>query len=128
RIPDTDDAVRYLTYHHDSLVGIFRNAQLATSSASSPAFISLLWIDFSVFGLRATSPITFLERGLGIESLVDVLAHYLEGDYTEKPVLEKWLDDLVDAATTASSVASTCYVGEGAHTLDDAKEETRKTH
>ncbi|KAG9121366.1 hypothetical protein FRC07_002700 [Ceratobasidium sp. 392] len=52
------------------------------------------------------SPITFLERGPGIESLVNVLAHYLEGNYTEKPVLEKWLDDLVDAATTALSVAS----------------------
>ncbi|KAG9122668.1 hypothetical protein FRC07_000862 [Ceratobasidium sp. 392] len=60
----------------------------------------------SVFGLRATAPITFLEKGPGMESLVDVLAHYLQGDYTEKPVLEKWLDDLVDAATMASSAAS----------------------
>ncbi|KAG9125517.1 hypothetical protein FRC07_007281 [Ceratobasidium sp. 392] len=59
----------------------------------------------SVFGLCATAPITFLERGPGIESLANILAHYLEGDYTEKPVIEKWLEDLIDAATTASSAA-----------------------
>ncbi|KAG8750264.1 hypothetical protein FRC12_012964 [Ceratobasidium sp. 428] len=58
----------------------------------------------TVFGLRAVAPIKFRERGSGIESLVTILAHYLEGEYAEKPVLAKWVDDLIDAAESASTV------------------------
>ncbi|KAB5587312.1 hypothetical protein CTheo_9241 [Ceratobasidium theobromae] len=45
----------------------------------------------------------FLERGPGIESLVDLLHQYLMGDYSKKAVLAKWLDDLVDAAELAAN-------------------------
>lgn len=57
----------------------------------------------TIFGLRAVVLITFLERGPGIESLVNLLARYLEGNYSEKPVLYKWLNDCVArAAATAA--------------------------
>jgi hypothetical protein len=34
-----------------------------------------------VFGLRAVTPLSFKERGPGIESLVDLFTHYLTGDF-----------------------------------------------
>ncbi|KAG9109345.1 hypothetical protein FRC07_008337, partial [Ceratobasidium sp. 392] len=51
-----------------------------------------------VFGLRASAPICFYERGPGIESIVDVFVHYLTGDFTKKTLLEKWVTDLTEAA------------------------------
>ncbi|KAG8682321.1 hypothetical protein FRC09_016852, partial [Ceratobasidium sp. 395] len=55
----------------------------------------------NAFGFRAISPVLLRERGPGIESLVDIMAHYLEGDCAEKPVLAKWVDDLIEAASVA---------------------------
>ncbi|KAG9077835.1 hypothetical protein FS749_010224, partial [Ceratobasidium sp. UAMH 11750] len=52
----------------------------------------------SVFGLRVGNTLLFQERGPGIESLADIFTHYLTGDYLEKPVIGKWLEDLTEAA------------------------------
>ncbi|KAG9083469.1 hypothetical protein FS749_006003 [Ceratobasidium sp. UAMH 11750] len=57
-----------------------------------------------VFGLRDGGRLTFIERGPGIESIVDIFDKYLSGNYTEKPVIAKWLDDLIDAAEHMSDV------------------------
>ncbi|KAG8715661.1 hypothetical protein FRC08_010296 [Ceratobasidium sp. 394] len=57
----------------------------------------------TVFGLRAQSSLTFLERGPGIESLADVFTTYLTGDFKEKPIIGKWLEDLTTAAEAMSS-------------------------
>ncbi|KAG8779902.1 hypothetical protein FRC12_023728 [Ceratobasidium sp. 428] len=56
----------------------------------------------STFGLRGQSPIIFTEKGPGLESLANVLEHYLTGNYTEKAVVGKWLDDLIAAAERMS--------------------------
>lgn len=66
----------------------------------------------TIFDLRAVGPITFLEHGPAIESLVDLLARYLEGNYSEKPVLSKWVDDLIDAAAAAAPE----FFKQGTHT------------
>ncbi|KAG8697572.1 hypothetical protein FRC09_007774 [Ceratobasidium sp. 395] len=58
-----------------------------------------------VFGLRNGGRITLTERGPGIESIVDIFTQYLTGDYAEKPVIDKWLDDLIDAAEHMSRAA-----------------------
>ncbi|QRV99077.1 hypothetical protein RhiJN_27096 [Ceratobasidium sp. AG-Ba] len=52
----------------------------------------------NVFGLRNGSLISLAERGPGLESIVEVFRHYLSGAFAEKPVIEKWLDDLTTAA------------------------------
>jgi hypothetical protein len=56
-----------------------------------------------VFGLRAVTLLTFTERGPGIESLADLFAHYLGGDFQEKSVILKWLEDLTEAAEKMSA-------------------------
>ncbi|KAG9101895.1 hypothetical protein FRC07_010272 [Ceratobasidium sp. 392] len=57
----------------------------------------------STFGLRGQSSIVFTERGPGLDSLANVLEHYLTGDYTETVVIGKWLDDLIAAAEGMST-------------------------
>ncbi|KAF8597429.1 hypothetical protein BDV93DRAFT_513341 [Ceratobasidium sp. AG-I] len=59
-----------------------------------------------VFGLRAQVSLSFLERGPGIESLADLFTRYLDGDYSEKPVVAKWLDDLTEAAEAMGANAT----------------------
>ncbi|KAG8726689.1 hypothetical protein FRC12_023167 [Ceratobasidium sp. 428] len=59
------------------------------------------------FGLCAIYPVSFRERGPGVESFVGIITHYLEGDYAEKLVLAKWVDDLIEAASMASPIPST---------------------
>ncbi|KAG8683523.1 hypothetical protein FRC09_016027, partial [Ceratobasidium sp. 395] len=56
----------------------------------------------NTFALRAQLPIVFIDRGPGLESLADTFTCYLTGDYTEKPIIAKWLDDLTEAAETMS--------------------------
>ncbi|KAG8706755.1 hypothetical protein FRC09_002240 [Ceratobasidium sp. 395] len=61
----------------------------------------------STFGLRGQSPIIFTEKGPGLESLANVLERHLTGDYTEKAVIGKWLDDLIAAAERMSTERKT---------------------
>ncbi|QRV89237.1 hypothetical protein RhiJN_17255 [Ceratobasidium sp. AG-Ba] len=73
-----------------------------------------------VFGLRKAGTIPFSEHGPSIESIVDISEQYLTGDYREKPVIMKWLEDLMRAAeTTANNGAqdSIGYTPEGANLL-----------
>ncbi|QRV82866.1 hypothetical protein RhiJN_10882 [Ceratobasidium sp. AG-Ba] len=60
----------------------------------------------NVFGLRNGSFILLAERGPGLESIVQVFRHYLSGPFAEKPVIEKWLDDLIEAAEHTSNELS----------------------
>lgn len=57
----------------------------------------------SVFGLRAIAPLTLVERGPWLDSLADLLEHYLTGEFSEKLVIAKWLGDLTEAAEKVSN-------------------------
>ncbi|QRV97083.1 hypothetical protein RhiJN_25102 [Ceratobasidium sp. AG-Ba] len=58
----------------------------------------------NIFGPRVHSRVNVVERGPGIESIIDIFTHYLTGNYDEKPIIVKWVDDLVDAAEHLSSM------------------------
>ncbi|KAG8725089.1 hypothetical protein FRC09_008767 [Ceratobasidium sp. 395] len=58
-----------------------------------------------VFGLRNGGRTALTERGLGTDLIVDIFTQCLTDNYAEKPVIAKWLDDLIDSAEHMSSLA-----------------------
>ncbi|KAG8776331.1 hypothetical protein FRC12_000974 [Ceratobasidium sp. 428] len=56
------------------------------------------------FGAECSVLNAHLGRFFGLRN-VDIFAQYFTGNYAEKPVIAKWLDDLIDSAEHMSSVA-----------------------
>lgn len=58
---------------------------------------------------RKNEPIQLKERGPGLEAVVDVLAQYTS-EFPTDTVLQKWIDDLLEAAIrTGGSVCTTAH-------------------
>ena len=57
-------------------------------------------------GGRIDGPLTFRERGPGLEAISGTLWHYIQ-KYPQNVVLQKWVFDLIDAAKVLEPVSST---------------------